>query len=104
MVKQRSEAKQQQIAKAAIKSARKTTIRKPVKPSRKKHVKDSTIGAVWVALGIVVCVAVVVLAILIIDWLTYKHSCDYEDGSLNQRNELAIPITQCRKRSVFFLE
>ena len=42
MTKKRSDLENQRVAKAAIKSTRKTTIKKPAKPSRKEHFKKST--------------------------------------------------------------
>jgi len=102
MAKQRSEAEHQKVAKAAIKSTRKTTIKKPTKPSRKDHIKNSTINAVWVVFGVAFCVVVVASAVLAIDWLVYKHSCDSVEKMYEE--ELVMPLTQCRKRSIFFLE
>lgn len=102
MVKQRSEAEHQKVAKAAIKSTRKTTIKKPVRLSRKEHVKNSTISTIWVIFGIAICVVIVASAVLAIDWLVYKHSCDSVEKMYKE--ELVMPLTQCRKRSIFFLE
>ena len=101
MVKQRSEAEHQRMAKVAIKSTRKTTIKKPARLSRKEHAKKSTLNALWVVIGIVVCVVIVASAVFIIDWLVYKHSCDYES---KMYDELVMPSTQCRRHSIFFLE
>ena len=78
MAKQSKDAKRQKVAKAAIRATRKTTIKKPAKPSRKEHVKQSTISAVWVTVGILVCILVVVFGI-------------FKSGKSSNKSQTLIP-------------
>ena len=109
MAKQSKDAKHQKVAKAAIRATRKTTIKKPAKPSRKEHIKQSTISAVWVTVGILVCILVVVFGIFTIDWLVFKHSCDKSATSPDPVESSLIGPTKeqaqgCERHSIFFLE
>lgn len=104
MAKKRSDLEHQRVAKAAIKSTRKTTIKKPAKPSRKDHFKKSTKSAVWVVMGVAICIVVVAVAVLAIDWIVYGHSCDSEKNFNYSSTDEILPQAQCRKRSMFFLE
>ena len=105
MAKKRSEAEHQKIAKAAIGSTRKTTIRRPAKLPRKEHVKRSMVSAVWLVMGVAMRIVVVASAILVIDWLVYSHSCDEQLSHLEGAEDSGIGIAApCQRKSVFFME
>lgn len=100
MVKQQSKPRKQKTAK---------TTTKTTKSSRKEHIKQSTVSTFWVVLGIILCVVIVVLTILAIDWLVYRHNCEKRVSDIDPENSALIGPTQeqaegCNNYSLFFLK